>query len=156
MSYSFLIVSMLTVGVAIGSFNSNTTTITHTIQPFSPVLSLLIDGLVDFGEKILFIPGSETPPAGANVATDTFSWVSTTITGPHNLVLSGVAVTGGFTLADVVVDCGSGPITGTNPTAIEGEYIVSIDATIDDSIICTFTYGGGPRSINWSHAIVTA
>lgn len=156
LTYSLVVVSMLAMGVAIGSFNSNITTVTHTIAPFSPVLALLIDGVLNFGEKILFIVGTETPPPGANVATDVFTWTSSTITGPHNLVLSGTTVSGGFTLADVVVDCGSGPITGTNPTAIEGQYLVPIDATVDGSITCTFTYGGGPRSINWSNAIESA
>jgi len=155
-TYALAAISVLMMGVAIGGFNSNVTTVTHTIQPFSPVLALLIDGLVDFGEKVLFIAGTEIPPAGSNVATDTFSWTSTTISGPHNLVLSGVAVTGAFTLADVVVDCGAGPITGTNPVATTGEYLVSVDATIDDSIVCTFTYGGAPRSIDWTHQIDSA
>lgn len=155
-TYSLVIVSMLAVGVAIGSFNSNTTTVSHDIVPFSPVLSLLIDGLIDFGTKTLFIPGSETPPVGANVATDAFTWSSSVISGPHNLVLIGTVVSGGFTLADLVVDCGSGPITGSNPTAITGQYVVSVDATIDSSITCTFTYAGGPRTINWSHSIVDA
>jgi len=156
MSYSLVIMSMLTLGVAIGSFTSNPATITHTISPFSPVLSLLINGVVDFGERVLFIAVTQTPPPNANVASESFTWTSTTITGPHNLVMTGTAVTGGFTLADLVVDCGAGPIVGTNPSAIIGEYIVSIDATVDGSLDCTYSYGGGPRTINWSSQIVTA
>ena len=154
---SITLVSIMGVGVAVGVLVSNITDVQHVLELFSPLLALLIDGLTSAPTENLLVTGSAVPPAGANTAIHLFEWTATQADGAHDLILTGIQVSGNFELSQIIVDCGAGPILGTNPALSTGQYIVSVDTSADGFITCSFEYtAGSARIVDWTHQIVDA